>query len=290
MEIKGKLFVVGLPIGQNEDITFRAMQILCTVDLVIAEDTRTFKMFFKSIHKKWGRLVSPSNPQQKVLSYHRYNEAKVIPSLIQVLQKGKSIALVCEAGTPQISDPGQRLIHQCHQHHIRVIPIPGASALTTALSLCPFEGTHHYFMGFPPKKALQRDQLFQQLNVYPCHLIAFEAPHRLIEHLKSARKWFSNRKLCLQRELTKPFEDIHIFSDPGQCQQAYLQKKPKGEFVLIYSKPHKLTQKATKQLIGQLLHQNRTSKEIAKEISMQSQLSRSSIYNLIEKLKKEVEK
>ena len=290
MNVKGKLFIVALPIGYIEDITLRAFRILNQVDIVAAEDTRSFRRFYQAIQQKLQGLSDfiESNVEplfQKIISYHEHNEASKTPYLLKALQSQRNVALVSEAGTPHISDPGHKIIKQCYQYNIPVIPIPGASALTAALSISPYESGHHYFIGFPPKKAKDRDQLFQTLSSYDCHLVAFESPHRLSEHLQSAQKHLSNRSLCIQREITKPFEEVHLYPHP--C--AYpLDKKPKGEFVIIYSRPQhqKLKPEEAKKHIDQLIKQNKTSKEIAKQISSQSVLNRSEAYRLTENLKK----
>lgn len=288
MSIKGKLFVAALPIGHVEDITFRAFRILNEVDIIAAEDTRNFRKLYQSMQKKLSSLsdgLKNKSLPQRIISYHQHNEASKTPFLLKALQSQQNVALVSEAGTPHISDPGHKIIKKCYQQNIPVIPIPGASALTAALSISPYESSHHYFMGFPPKKAKDRDRLFQTLSSYDCHLVAFEAPHRLSEHIQSAQKHFSNRSLCVQREITKPFEEVYLYSHPHIYP---LDKKPKGEFVIIYSRPQhqKLKLEETKNYINQLIKQNKTSREIAKQISSQSVLNRSEIYRLTESLKK----
>ena len=288
MDIKGKLFIVGLPIGHIEDISLRALRILSQVDIIAAEDTRSFKKLYTQ-HQSLIDYLQPQKDSethhQKIISYHKYNEAHQTPFLLKTLQLKKNVALASEAGTPHISDPGYKIITQCYQHGIPVIPIPGASALTTSLSISPFQSNHHYFMGFPPKKVKERDQLFQTLSSYNCSLVAFESPHRLSEHFKSAQKYFFNRSACVQRELTKPFEEITLCSD---LQTFSLDKKPKGEFVIIYSPPQQrnLNEEEIKKNIYQLIEQNKSSKEIAKQLSTQSSLNRSEIYKLTEELKR----
>ena len=288
MKTQGQLFVVGLPIGHIEDITLRAFRILKEVDIVVAEDTRSFKKLLKSMHQKidiFNNFAS-LNAHQKIMSYHQHNEAQMTLKILKYLKSGKTVVLVSEAGTPCISDPGHKLISQCYQHHIPIRPIPGVSALTTALSLSPFESGPHYFIGFPPKKATQRDKLFQMLKDQPYQIIAFESPHRLKEHLKSAQKYFINRHICIQRELTKPFEEIHVFA-LHDLPLDFLEKKHKGEFVIIYSMPYqqKLQKAETVEYIQELITQNKTSKDIAKHLSKQSILSRSEIYRLTEDIK-----
>ena len=287
MDTKGKLFVVGLPIGCIEDISLRALRILSQVDIIAAEDTRSFQKLYNQHQSLINHLQFQKNPayHQKVISYHKYNEARQTPFLLQTLQSKKDVALVSEAGTPQISDPGYKIITQCYQYDIPITPIPGASALTTALSISPFQSDHHYFMGFPPKKANQRDELFQTISSYNCSLVAFESPHRLSEHLKSAQKYFSNRSVCIQRELTKPFEEINLYNS---LEDGFLNQKARGEFVIIYSPPQlkKLNEEEIKKHILQLIEQNKSSKEIAKYLSGKSTLTRSQVYKLTEDIKK----
>ena len=288
MDIKGRLFVVGLPIGHLEDISLRALRILGQVDIIAAEDTRSFKKLYAQHQSLVNHLQFQTNSNslhQQIVSYHKYNEARQTPFLFKALESKKNVALVSEAGTPNISDPGYKIITQCYQKDIPVIPIPGASALTTALSISPFISKHHYFMGFPPKKTKERDQLFQTLSSYNCSLVVFESPHRLLEHLKSAKKYFSNRSVCIQREITKPFEEINLYHNFEDC---ILNQKVKGEFVIIYSPPQQknLNEEEMKKNIYQLIEQNKSSKEIAKLLSAQSSLNRSDIYKLVETLKK----
>ncbi len=288
MDTNGNLFVVGLPIGHIEDISLRALRILSQVDIIAAEDTRSFQKLYnqhQSIVNSFKSQTKPNSSHQKIISYHKYNEARQAPFLLQTLQSKKDVALVSEAGTPQISDPGYKIIMQCYQNNISVIPIPGASALTAALSISPFQSNHHYFMGFPLKKAKQRDELFQTISSYNCSLVAFESPHRLLEHLKSAQKYFSNRSVCIQRELTKPFEEINLYDN---FEDGFLNQKSKGEFVIIYSPPQlkKLNEEEIKKYIHQLIEQNKSSKEIAQQLSPQSTLTRSQVYKLTEEVKK----
>ena len=288
MDTKGKLFIVGLPIGHAEDISLRALRILSQVDIIVAEDTRSFKKLYnqhQALVTHLNSQTSSNSSHQQITSYHKYNEARQTPFLLKALQSKKDIALVSEAGTPHISDPGYKIITQCYQEGISLIPIPGASALTAALSISPFRSEHHYFMGFPPKKVKERDQLFQTLSLYNCSLVAFESPHRLSEHLKSAQKYFSNRSICIQRELTKPFEEINLYDNFEDCQ---LHQKSRGEFVIIYSSPQQrnLNEEEMKKNIYQLIEQNKSSKEIAKQLSSQSKLNRSEVYKLTEELKK----
>ena len=201
MDAKGKFFVVGLPIGHIGDICLRALRTLCQVDIIAAEDTRSFKKLYGQHQSLISHLNFQKNTNitsQKIISYHKYNETRQTPFLIKALQSKKDVALVSEAGTPNISDPGCKIITQCYQLGIPIISIPGASALTAALSISPFISDHHYFIGFPPKKEKARDELFQTISAYNCNLVAFESPYRLSEHLKSAKKYF--------------FQSIHLYS------------------------------------------------------------------------------
>lgn len=217
------LYVVATPIGNLSDISLRALDILRAVDLIAAEDTR---------HA--AGLLRHHNIQTPMVSYHHHNEYQKTLQLKQIMSKGSSIALISDAGTPGISDPGEVLIRMAWTEGWRVIPIPGACAITTLLSASPLAGRPFYFEGFLPAKEQARAKRLAELGNQPCTLIFYEAPHRLLNTLEALITQFGpQRFLCLGKELTKIFETIRWA--PLTEQLTWVQADPnhqKGEFIL----------------------------------------------------------
>ena len=273
----GSLYVIGLPIGAPTDISLRALEVLKSVDIVAAEDTREFKGL-ASFHN-----LSP----QRVFAHHDHNQRESTLELIKELKNGLSVALVSDAGTPNISDPGGNIVSQCHAEGIRVITIPGPSALTASISVSPFQtnGAHSFF-AFPPKKTSDRLKLFKSLANRPESLIFYEAPHRMIEHIKDAKTVFKDRDVALFRELTKKYEEV-LFGRFEQIESHLKNHPPKGEFVVQYSPLKKMVfdEKTLKIKTTDLLKAGMTTNQIAKELSPNSHLSKSELYQLIEKWK-----
>ncbi len=272
------LYIVALPIGHNEDITLRALNTLKSVDCIAAEDTRTFGQFASEMKIECGQVIS----------YHDHNEESGSQSILDKLNSGKSVALVTDAGTPNISDPGFEAVRLVRKEGFKVTPIPGVSSLTTALSVSESSGPspHPLFLGFPPKTESARKLNFQSVSSLPYRLIYFESPHRLLAHLKDSLDIFGNRKLEVFRELTKPFES-YFNGTVSTALEHYKKNKPKGEFVLIYegTPPQSLSKEDLKKLIGKRLSQQLSNKDILNELKELTSLTRSEIYNLIEQMK-----
>ncbi|ARU30476.1 16S rRNA (cytidine(1402)-2'-O)-methyltransferase [Sulfuriferula sp. AH1] len=220
----GSLYVVATPIGNLGDITQRALEVLKSVDLVAAEDTR---------HS--GQLLSRLGIAAKFVALHEHNELQASPRLIADLQSGKNVAIITDAGTPAISDPGTLLVAAAHEAGIRVVPVPGASAVICALSAAGIVAPHWLFYGFLPAKASHRRTALQTLAALPYALIFYEAPHRITECVEDlAAVLGGERRITFARELTKLFEAIHNL--PLAKAGAWLAADPnrqKGEFVLI---------------------------------------------------------
>lgn len=224
MHTPGILYVVATPIGNLGDITQRALEILKTVDLIAAEDTR---------HS--GQLLSRLGIAAKFVALHEHNEQQATPRLIADLHAGKNVAIITDAGTPAISDPGTLLVAAAHAAHIRVVPIPGASAVVCALSAAGIIAPHWLFYGFLPAKSGHRRQTLLTLAALPYVLIFYEAPHRINECIEDMATTFGGeRRITFGRELTKLFETIH--SLPLAEASAWLaadSNRQRGEFVLI---------------------------------------------------------
>ena len=193
----GNLYIVATPIGNLEDMTHRATRVLKEVELIAAEDTR---------HTK--KLLNHFNIQTPLVSYYREKEASRTDELIDRLQEGDSIALVSDAGTPGISDPGAILVNKARRSGIAIIPIPGPSALTAALSCAGLEPGSFLFSGFAPAKTSARKKLFESLSTQPYPLVFYESPHRIGPFIKDAHAVLGDRKVLWAREISKKYEEI----------------------------------------------------------------------------------
>jgi len=229
--MKGTLFIVATPIGNLDDITFRAVEILKSVDIVLAEDTR---------HSK--KLLLHLDISKPMRAFHEHNEREKTQDIIDELHSGKSIALISDSGTPLISDPGYSLVAQAKKEGLRVIPIPGVSALITALSVSGLACDSFTFFGFLPSKKTARIKLLKTLLNETVTSIFYESPKRILATLSDMYVIFgSSRKVCLAKELTKVFETVQTDSIPNLIK--YLsadENNQKGEFVILISANDKI--------------------------------------------------
>ena len=223
MSDKGHLFVVGTPIGNLEDITLRAISTLQNVDLILAEDTRNSK-----------KLLSAHNIDTKMMSYHEHSNEKETKRIISLLLDGKNLALISDAGTPTISDPGYGLIRDCIKKEIKIIPIPGASAITTAMSVSGLPSDSFTFYGFLPQKK-GRLKKINQLKELDNTIILFESPYRLEKTLNQLKEYLGNRSVVVGRELTKLYEEI-IRGNLEDVIKYFSKSKVKGEIVIMIGK------------------------------------------------------
>ena len=196
MSNRGKLFVVATPIGNLQDISFRAVETLKKVNCIFAEDTRTSK-----------KLINHYDIDTKLYSYHDHSSEKEIARLLDILKDQKDVALISDAGTPTISDPGYSLIRQCINEGIDVIPIPGASALTAAISASGLPSDAFAFIGFLPTKKGRKKKISSLENL-DMTFVLFESPHRLIKTLNQLKEALGERPIVVARELTKLYEEI----------------------------------------------------------------------------------
>jgi 16S rRNA (cytidine1402-2'-O)-methyltransferase len=239
----GTLYVVATPIGNLEDLTFRALRILREVDLIAAEDTR------RSI-----KLLNHYEVRKPLVSLHEHNEAREGRRLVSKLLEGQTVALVSDAGTPAIADPGARLVQAARENGIRVVPIPGPSAITAALSVSGLESPEFVFMGFPPASGSARDDWFERAAVEPRTIVFFEAPHRVEKTLKEATSKLVNRPILCMREISKIHESYVIRPNSGQTDAHELSK---GEFTMVLApgpvaSPIVLNPQVTLALFGRL--------------------------------------
>ena len=217
------LYIVSTPMGNSLDITLRALKTLRSVDLIACEDTRVTQ-----------KLLHIYGIKKKLVSYHNHNEDKRVTQLVQGLKQGQSVALVSDAGTPLISDPGYVLVTACIQEGIPVTPIPGVSAVTCALSASGFPGSRFCFLGFLPSKRSPRQEALRTLVSNDMVHIFYEAPHRIWESLEDIAKILGERPLVIGRELSKRYEEF-LRGSAAQLMSLYPQTAEnwRGEMVLM---------------------------------------------------------
>ena len=218
--MQGTLFVVATPLGNLDDMSTRAIQILRSVEIVACEDTR---------HTR--KLLNHFHIHSRTLSYHEHNEEKRCPGLIRLLKEGKDLALVCDAGTPQISDPGFRLVRACREQGLPVLPVPGPSAATAALSVSGLPPDRFLFLGFLPKKRPSRRTAIERLKAVSASLIFFIPPHALIDQLTDLKEILGDRKGFLAKEITK-IHERHWWGKLGEIIH-HQDETPKGEYTLV---------------------------------------------------------
>lgn len=220
----GVLYIVATPLGNLGDMSQRAIETLQRVDLIAAEDTR---------HSK--KLLQHFGIDKPMIAYHEHNERERSSEILNQLQAGRQIALISDAGTPLISDPGYHLVRLLHEAGIRVVPVPGPSAVVAALSASGLATDRFIFEGFPPAKSTARQKYFAALAQEPRTLVFYESPHRLLDTLADMRDTLGRtRRITLARELTKTFETIH--QDTLEAMVLWVTDQPeqqKGESVLV---------------------------------------------------------
>ena len=219
--MNGKLILCATPIGNLQDITLRALEALRGADLIAAEDTRN------SI-----RLLKYYEINTPMTSYHEYNKIEKAKYLIEQMQKGKTVTLITDAGTPAISDPGEELVQMCQRAHIPVTSLPGASACITALTLSGLHTRRFCFEGFLPSEKKEKKEILEELKEESRTIILYEAPHRLISTLSELQETLGDRKVTLCRELTKKFETIMPVTF-SEALSFYEEEAPRGEYVLV---------------------------------------------------------
>lgn len=273
---RGILYVVATPIGNLEDITLRALRILKEVDLIAAEDTR---------HTR--KLLSHFTISTPMLSYYKEKEQERTAVIISRLQNGQNVALVSDAGTPGISDPGSILVENAVAENIRIEPIPGPSSLTAALSVAGIHDNTFVFIGFGPSRKKQRQDLLLSLRQEKKHLVFFEAPHRLQSFLRDCLTILGDRKVFWCRELTKIHEELtrdHI----SAILSSLIDKKTKGESVLIISGAEDepgISDNDIKELLIEYEKSGKLSlKDAVQMITKAHNLSRSAVYRLALKI------
>jgi 16S rRNA (cytidine1402-2'-O)-methyltransferase len=266
----GILYIVATPIGNLEDMTFRAVRVLKEVDLIAAEDTR---------HSR--KLLNHFGINTPLTSYYDHNQLLKGPQLIEQLLQGKNIALISDAGTPCISDPGFRLVQDAVAANIKVVPIPGACAAITALSASGLPSDSFFFAGFPPARQARRRSFLADLAALPGTLILYEAPHRLSETLSDLAVILGDRQVVVARELTKFYEEL-LSGTAGQLADAVRDGKERGEVVILIASPEKdqpeLDQASLDEQLGELMDKGHSVKDAAILLAASSGLPRRELY------------
>ncbi len=215
------LYICGTPIGNLEDMTYRVVRVLSEVDLIAAEDTR------QSV-----KLLNHFDIKTPLTSYYEHNKDVKGPQLIKLLQEGKDIALVTDAGMPGISDPGEDLIKLCYENDVPVTVVPGPTAVVTALVLSGLNSRSYIFEGFLPRNKKQRAEVLERLVDESRTTVFYEAPHHLVDTLDSIYKTVGDRNIAVARELTKKHETVNR-GTVGKVLEYFKENEPKGEFVLV---------------------------------------------------------
>ena len=271
------LYIVSTPIGNLKDITFRAIETLKKSNYILCEDTRTSK-----------NLLDRYQIKSKLISNHKFNEKKNIVKIIGLLKSGKMISLISDAGTPSISDPGKILVNECIKNNINIIPIPGPSAVATAVSISGFSEKFFFYGFFPDKKQTLLSEL-KKLSVFNSTLVFFVSPKKINKIIPNLKNYFSDRKIVFCREISKLYEE---FIRKNIEDLELFDKEPKGEITVVISE-----KKYDKNVSEDLSESDKSNikkminklsvKEITNMISQNRDLSKKKIYDYCLKLKNE---
>ena len=272
------LYIVSTPIGNLEDITLRALNVLKNSNKILCEDTR------RSL-----KLLNYYNIKKQLISYHKFNEKKLTSSIIELIRKGKKISIISDAGTPLISDPGLILLKECIKKKIRIFPIPGVSAVTTAMSVSSFD-EKYFFYGFLPKKIKELDKIAEDLKNYNFNIVFFLPALKINFYLKFFKKYFYDRKIFLAREMTKIHE---TFYRENLQDFKGLGTDVKGELTVVLSKRQEkynlkevdFDENNLKTEIKKYLERY-SLKDVVNLVSVKNKLPKKKVYNLCLKIKK----
>jgi 16S rRNA (cytidine1402-2'-O)-methyltransferase len=238
--MNGTLYIVPTPLGNLEDITIRSIKTLFTVDGIACEDTRKTGMLLRELNKRYPDIAVTKTGErsQRLLSLYEENEIHRIPEVMTALKNGLDIALVSDAGTPTISDPGFRLIRECVKEGVIIDSLPGPSSVTLALTFSGLPTDKFLFLGYPPRKGGHRMKFFESAKAsqkdMASTMILFEAPHRLLTTLLELQQVFGDIYLVVCREMTKTFQEIRR-EKISESLVHFKKTLPKGEFVLVFN-------------------------------------------------------
>ena len=270
------LYLVGTPIGNLEDMTFRAIETLKKVDLIAAEDTRNTL-----------NLIKHFDIETKLTSYHEHNKASKGQELIKLLQDGKDVAIVTDAGMPAISDPGEDLVMLCIENNIDITVVPGPTAFVSALVMSGLPSKGAIFEGFLPSKESDRKKRLEELMDCKNTIIFYEAPHRLLKTLESIKTVFGNRKMSISREITKKFEQT-IRDDIEGIINHFTEINPKGEFVLVVAGAEEKEEVyiiSITEHVDQKISEGMDKKSAIAEVAKLRKIPKKTVYNEYEKNK-----
>ena len=276
-KVKSGLYIVSTPIGNLSDITLRALEVLKKSDYVLCEDTRISK-----------NLLERYEIKSKLIANHKFNEKKNLSKVIDILKSGSIVSLISDAGTPSISDPGAILVNECVINEIDIFPIPGASAVSSAVSISGFN-EKYFFYGFFPERNSKLNEDFERLaNLEGC-IVFFISPRKFNRSIKDLKRYFSNRKILVCREMTKFYEE-YIRTDVETLEP--FKSDPKGELTIVISEKVKeknssIILKESDKIIIQKLIKKLSIKDITDLISQNTNVSKKEIYNYCLKIKNE---
>ena len=269
--MSGKLYIVSTPIGNLEDITLRALDVLKSVDIIACEDTRTTK-----------KLLTRYGITKPLTSYHKHNETEKAKELVSLLTEGKNIALVSDAGTPGVSDPGYRLVRLASENGIDVVPIPGPSASLAALSVSGLPTSGFSFFGFPPRTKKHLHDFLSRVRDYPETLIFYESPKRVIKTLRAMSEVLGERDVSLSREITKMYEETLRGKISEVTALLEERKDIKGEVTLVVegnkSPGVEFSAGDVDNMLITLKKEGSTLKDAVKEVSGRTGYSKSKAY------------
>jgi 16S rRNA (cytidine1402-2'-O)-methyltransferase len=276
-KVKSGLYIVSTPIGNLSDITLRALEVLKKSDYVLCEDTRISK-----------NLLERYEIKSKLIANHKFNEKKNLSKVIDILKSGSIVSLISDAGTPSISDPGAILVNECAINSIDIFPIPGASAVSSAVSISGFNEKYFFYGFFPEKKSKLKEDFEKLTNLGGC-IVFFISPRKFNRSIKDLKYYFSNRKILVCREMTKFYEE-YIRTDVDTLEP--FKSDPKGELTIVISGKVKeknssiILRESDKKNIKKMI-KKLSIKDITDLISQNTNVSKKEIYNYCLKLKNE---
>ena len=276
-KVKNGLYIVATPIGNLSDITLRALEVLKKSDYVLCEDTRISK-----------NLLERYEIKSKLIANHKFNEKKNLSKVIDILKSGSIVSLISDAGTPSISDPGAILVNECVSNDIDIFPIPGASAVSSAVSISGFNEKYFFYGFFPEKNNKLKEDLERLANLESC-IVFFISPRKFNRSIKDLKHYFSNRKILVCREMTKFYEE-YIRTDVETLEP--FKPDPKGELTIVISEKVKeknssITLKESDKKNIQKMIKKLSIKDITNLISQNTNVSKKEIYNYCLKIKNE---
>ena len=276
-KFKPGLYCVATPIGNMGDISFRAIKILQQSDLILCEDTRVTK-----------KILQKFEINKKLISNHKFNESKNLEKVIGILKNNKIVSLVSDAGTPAVSDPGRVLVKECVKNKINIFPIPGASAVSSAISISGFSD-NFYFCGFLPEKQNQVKKLFKNISLLESSIVFFISPNKLIKRMDDVKEFFSDRDILICREISKYHEE-YIRTPVQKLSDVNFSRK--GEITIVISeiRKEKLSfkelEESDKKKINKLI-KKMSIKDIVKKVSEDREISKKLIYKYCLEIKNE---